>query len=337
MRASMRAGAILVTGSAGHLGEALMRTLRDLGHAAIGLDCVRSPYTDRVGSITDASVTHQCMDGIEAVFHTATLHKPHMATHSRRAFVDTNVSGTLNLLEAAAHAGVRAFIYTSTTSSFGNALSPREDAPAVWVTEDLVPVPKNIYGITKVAAEDLCAIVHRKEKMPCIVLRTSRFFPEPDDDPSARDTYGDANLKANEFLYRRVDIEDVVSAHLCALERAADIGFGRYIISATTPFHPEDVHALRRDAPSVVRRRVPEWEAAYARLAWLLVPSISRVYDNARARSDLRWTPKHDFVGVIRRARDGGEVVSPLAQAIGIKGYHGENHRDGLYPIRSSV
>ena len=60
---------------------------------------------------------------------------------------------------------------------------------------------------------------------------------------------------ANEYLYRRVDIEDVVSAHLLASERAASIDFRKYIISATTPFHPEDLVDLRVDAPRVLRAR----------------------------------------------------------------------------------
>ena len=47
----------------------------------------------------------------------------------------------------------------------------------------------------------------------CIVLRTSRFFPEEDDDSLKRDGYDDSNVKANEFLFRRVELEDVVSAH----------------------------------------------------------------------------------------------------------------------------
>src|SRR5439155_12159136 len=122
----------------------------------------------------------------------------------------------------------------------------------------------NIYGVTKVAAEDLCALAHRNQGLPCLVLRTSRFFAEPDDDPSARDAYDDANLKVNEFLHRRVDIADVVDAHLLALDRAPALGFGRYIISATTPLHPGDAGELRRDAPSVVGRRAPGWEAVYA-------------------------------------------------------------------------
>ncbi|MBO9664676.1 NAD(P)-dependent oxidoreductase [Dokdonella sp.] len=324
---------ILVTGSAGHLGEALMRSLRAQGRAAIGLDLVASPYTDRVGSIVDRAFVERAMQGVQAVLHTATLHKPHVATHARQDFVDTNISGTLNLLEAAAANGVAAFVFTSTTSAFGDALVPPPGAPAAWITEDVAPVAKNIYGATKTAAEDLCRLFHRKQRLPCLVLRTSRFFPEPDDDPQRRDVYLDANLKANEFLYRRADVQDLVDAHLLAIERAPAIGFGRYILSATTPFLPEDLAELRADAPAVVRRRVPEYEAAYAPLGWRMHASIDRVYVNARAREELGWRPRYDFAHLLARLRAGEDPRSPLAQAIGIKGYHGDAFADGLYPI----
>lgn len=323
---------ILVTGSTGHLGEAMVRRLRTDKRPVRGVDLVASPFTDVVGSIADRTVVERCMDGVSAVVHAATLHKPHVATHSRQAFVDTNIVGTLNLLEAAVRVGVRAFVYTSTTSTFGDALVPPEGAPAAWITEDVVPVPKNIYGVTKVAAEDLCALAARNQRLPCVVLRTSRFFPEPDDNAAARDAYVDANLKTNEFLFRRVDIEDIVDAHLCALERLPGLRFGRYIISATTPFRPDDTAELRRDAPAVVRRRVPEWEATYAQLGWKMVPSIDRVYDNARARADLGWRPRHDFAAVVTRAK-AGDIRSPLARVIGAKGYHDEPYPDGIFPV----
>src|SRR5687768_7926003 len=209
----------LVTGSAGHLGEALMRTLPAGGYQAAGVDIKPSPFTHHVGSIADRAFVAGCMAGVDVVLHAATLHKPHVATHSRQDFVDTNVSGTLNLLEEAVAAGVRAFIFTSTTSVYSRAISERHGA-ASWITEDSVPRPKNVYGITKLAAEDFCELFHRRFKLSCLVLRTSRFFPEPDDDAAVRAAYPDANAKVNEFLYRRVELEDVVSAHLRALERA---------------------------------------------------------------------------------------------------------------------
>ena len=250
---------VLVTGSSGHLGEALMRTLRASGRAAVGLDVIPGPFTSEVGSIADRACVARCIDGADTVFHAATLHKPHVATHPRAAFVETNVMGTLVLLEAATRAGVRAFVMTSTTSAFGDALKPPPGAPAAWIDESVAPAPKNIYGVTKTAAEDLCRLFHRNEGLATIVLRTSRFFPEEDDDPEARAAYADDNAKANEYLFRRVAIEDVVDAHLAAAERAPAIGFARYIISATTPFLREDCARLRADAPAVVSLRAPGW------------------------------------------------------------------------------
>ncbi len=323
----------LVTGSAGHLGEALVRTLRQAGDEAVGLDILASPYTTHVGSIADRATVKSCVEGVEVVFHAATLHKPHVATHSRQDFVDTNITGTLNLLEEAVAAGVRAFVFTSSTSVFGDALVPPPGAPAAWVTEDVTPVPKNIYGVTKRAAEDLCQLFHRNQRLAAIVLRTSRFFPEEDDNAAVRSAFADENLKANEFLYRRAALEDIVSAHLLAAERAPAIGFGRYIISATTPFTREDLAALRRDAPSVVRRYVPEYEAEYARRGWTMLPSIERVYVNARARSALGWQPRLDFAAIVARLRAGESVAGPLAQRIGAKGYHGEVFAEGPYPV----
>jgi nucleoside-diphosphate-sugar epimerase len=261
--------AILVTGSAGHLGEALMRTLLELGQQSIGVDIRKSEFTHEVGSITDRSFVKRCVPGVHAVVHTATLHKPHVATHTRQDFVDTNITGTLNLLEEAAAAGVGAFVFTSTTSVFGRALTPPLQAPAAWITEDVVPVPRNIYGVTKVAAENLCELFHDVRGLPCLVLRTSRFFPEPDDLKEIRQSYDDTNVKVNEFLYRRADIEDVVSAHLLALERVHTLGFGRYIVSATTPFTRDDLEQLRTNAAAVVRQRVPRYEDVYASRGWL--------------------------------------------------------------------
>jgi UDP-glucose 4-epimerase len=316
---------IIVTGSAGHLGEALVRTLRDRGEPVRGIDILSSPFTDVVGSIADPALVEHALAGATAVIHAATLHKPHVATHPRQAFVDVNITGTLALLEAAARANVRAFLYTSTTSTFGDALVPPPGAPAAWITEDVVPIPKNIYGVTKVAAEDLCALAHRNQKLPCLVLRTSRFFPEADDVPEARAAFADDNLKLNEYLYRRADIEDIVDAHLVALDAAPRIGFGRYIISATTPFARDDAAALRADAPAVLSARVPGWEAVYRARDWRMLPSLDRVYDNTRARSALGWRPKHDFQAVLARVRETGDIRSPLAKAIGAKGYHRAN------------
>jgi UDP-glucose 4-epimerase len=257
-----------------------MRTLHAAGHQAFGLDVNHSAFTHRVGSVADRGFVKKCMPGVHAVLHTATLHKPHIATHTRQDFVDTNVTGTLNLLEEAIAAGVGAFIFTSTTSVFGRALVPQVGEPAAWITEDIVPLPKNIYGVTKLAAENLCELFHNIRGLPCLILRTSRFFPEPDDSKEIRQTYEDSNAKVNEFLHRRAEIEDVVNAHLLALERVHTIRFGRYIVSATTPFTRGDLQEVRTNADGVVRRRVPRYQEVYAGRGWSMFPGIDRVYIN---------------------------------------------------------
>ncbi|MDR3633552.1 MAG: NAD(P)-dependent oxidoreductase [Isosphaeraceae bacterium] len=324
---------VLVTGSSGHLGEALVRALRSANHQVVGLDRVASPFTTDVGSITDRAGVRRCMRGVEAVLHAATLHKPHVVTHTRQDFVDTNITGTLNLLEEAVSAGVASFVFTSTTSAFGGALTPAPGAPAAWVTEDVKPVPKNIYGVTKTAAEDLCELFHRNRGLACLVLRTSRFFPEEDDNRAIRQAYDDGNAKANEYLYRRVDLEDVVEAHRLAVEKAPSIGFGRYIISATTPFQPDDLLDLRTNAPQVVRRRVPEYEEEYLRRGWKMFPGVERVYVNERARKELGWHPRYDFRLVLDRLKAGADPRSPLSRAVGSKGYHAYTFTDGPYPV----
>lgn len=324
---------ILVTGSAGHLGEALVRRLRADGRSVRGLDIKASAFTDIVGSIADEAFVHDAMSGIGQVIHSATLHKPHVATHSKRQFVDTNVGGTVALLEAAVAHGVSAFVFTSTTSAFGAALSPAAGQPAAWIDEEVVPVPKNIYGATKIAAEGMCELVARKDRLPVVVLRTSRFFPEDDDNAHVRSAYDTANMQANELLYRRADIEDIVEAHVLALEKAPALGFDRCIVSATTPFSRDDVAALRDDAAVVVRRLFPDVDALYASRGWKLLPSLDRVYDSSRATRHLGWTPKRDFAFVLESLRRGEDFRSDMARAIGVKGYHETVFADGPYPV----
>lgn len=266
-----------MTGSSGHLGEALVRQFRADGDQLVGLDLLASPFTVMVGSICDREAARAAVEGVDAVVHTATLHKPHIAGRDPQAFIDTNVSGTATLLRAAAEAGVGSFVFTSTTSTFGRALNPGDDGPAAWITEDITPLPRNIYGVTKTAAEDLCQLAYQDWGLACMVLRVSRFFPEDDDLP-AGDLFSSENSKVNELLFRRVDLADAVSACRAAIDRAPVLGFGRYVISATTPFDRRDVFDLRRDAPAVVSRYFPDYQeniASIPSIAFIIFKALS--------------------------------------------------------------
>ena len=310
-----------------------MRIFRSGNDDLVGIDLVPSEYTTHSGSIVNREFVKKCMKDVDFVIHTATLHKPHVATHSYQNFVDTNLTGTLNLLEESISQGVKGFIFTSTTSTFGDVLNPKMDEPAVWITEEVKPIPRNIYGVTKTAAEDLCQLFYRNHRLPCLILKTSRFFPEEDDKIEIRQRYEDANSKANEFLYRRVDIEDAVAAHILAIEKATEIGFGKYIISATSPFTHADLVDLRRNAPSVVERIYPDFKELYEVKNWKMFPEIDRVYINEKARIELGWKPRYGFRHVLDCLKQGKDFRSSLSIEIGIKRYHSKQFEKGPYPV----
>ena len=103
-------------------------------------------------------------------------------------------------------------------------------------------------------------------------------------------------------------------------------------MSATTPFARDDLAELRRDAAAVVRRHVPAAEAVYAARGWRMFGEIERVYVNARARDELGWEPVYDFAHAVGLVAAGEDWRSPLAQAVGAKGYHVGSH--GVYTSR---
>ena len=187
-----------------------------------GLDVVPGPDTQVLGSVVERSVIDAAFaaEDIEAVIHAGALHKPDIARRPPESFVDVNVTGTLNLLRAAVTAGHERFVMTSTTSLMvTREIREGTGSAAVWLDEHTGPLaPRNIYGVTKLAAEGLCRMHHLEHGLGCIVLRTGRFFPEDDD--TIRELSG-PNLKANEFLHRRLTVEDAAEAHLVALDRAA--------------------------------------------------------------------------------------------------------------------
>lgn len=295
---------ILLTGSSGWLGRFLAPMLRARGDTVVGLDVAPGEDTQVIGSVADrALVDHVFADhAIEAVIHGGALHKPDIVRYPAQAFVDVNVTGTLNLLEAARAAGHDRFVFTSTTSlMISQAIRDEHADEAVWLDEASGPLePRNIYGVTKLAAEQLCRLAWLESGMACVVLRTSRFFPEEDDTHRA---LSGENMKANELLHRRLTVEDAARAHLVALDRAADMGFGTFIVSAPTPFRREDCAELKRDAAAVIARYFPDAPELYAAKGWVLPKSIGRIYDAALAERVLGFRCETGFTAVLDALR----------------------------------
>jgi nucleoside-diphosphate-sugar epimerase len=299
---------VLLTGSSGWLGRFLAPALREAGHSVTGLDLAPGPETHVVGSIASRAVVDRAMGlGIDAVIHTAALHKPDIARYPVQAFIDVNVTGTHNLLDAARAAGHDRFVMTSTTSLMISEAIRREESPdAVWLDEATGPLaPRNIYGVTKLAAEGLCRLYAADHGLACVVLRTSRFFPE-DDDTHKRPS--GENLKAIELLHRRLTVEDAAAAHVAALEKAPVIGFGLYLVSAPPPFSRADAAALKADAAALIRQRFPDAEALFAARGWQLPQSLGRVYDPALAETELGFRCKTDFAAVLEALRTGAPL-----------------------------
>ena len=274
---------VLVTGSSGQLGAEIARQLARRGDDIVSLDLCAGDTTTHVGSVADAQLVSNVTRGADAIVHTASLHAAHINSHTAKDFVETNVNGTINLLDAAARNGVKRFVYTSTTSVYGLALEC--DDHAVWVTEDLPPQPRDIYDITKLSAEQLCAVAAREHGMACVSLRVSRFFPEA------------PRLMAVYRLYRGVDVRDAAAAHVLALDADLPAGFfDAFNVSARSPLCRDQVHRLKHHADRVLRAQFPWIEGAFERRDWKLPTSIDRVYVTEKAERVLRYRPEQGLV-----------------------------------------
>lgn len=299
---------ILLTGSSGWLGRFLAPRLKDAGHEVTGLDVAPGTDTQVIGTVADRALIDRIFGdrGIEAVIHSGALHKPDIVRYPAQTFVDVNVTGTLNLLEAAVAAKHDRFVFTSTTSLMISDQIRRGKAggaqAAAWLDEEYGPLaPRNIYGVTKLAAEELCRLYAHEHGLDVMVLRTGRFFPEDDDthsEPSG------PNLKANEFLNRRLTVEDAAEAHLAALEKAPGLGFQRFILSAPPPFVRAEAEALMSDASGVIARHYPQAASLYAARGWVLPAHIDRVYDPGKAERMLGFRCRTDFAAVLKALED---------------------------------
>ncbi|UCE22633.1 MAG: NAD(P)-dependent oxidoreductase [Candidatus Aminicenantes bacterium] len=275
---------ILVTGTSGQIGSVIASMLSS-EHSVVGIDLEPGKYTTHEGDIAIRDFIFSVTPGIDSVIHTSSLHAPHLKEYPAESFVKTNIDGTRHLLEASIKNKVNRFVYTSTTSLYGHAMNP--DKEAVWVTEDLIPQPRDIYDETKIAAEELCRSFSEKHGLPCTSLRVSRFFPEPE------------YLTAIYRLYRGVDVRDAAEAHILAM-KVDSKGYDVFNISARSPFSANETHELLHDAPRVLLRHFPSLDRQFTKRSWKLPKSIDRVYVIHKAEKHLGYRPRCNFDDYLR-------------------------------------
>lgn len=304
---------VLVTGASGRIGRALVvRLARD--HQVLGMDRVPSSTAHWVGDLADAALLRRALQGTDAVVHSAALHAPQVGHLADAEFQRINVQATRCLAELACEAGVRQFIYTSTTALYGAAATPAQAAG--WVDEATVPQPRSVYHRSKLAAERLLAGFADAGVFGLTVLRMSRCFPET------------APVMCAARLHRGVDGRDVAEAHARALATARP-GTRLYVLSGATPFHPADATRLKADAPAVLRQRAPALAAAFAQRGWALPASIDRVYSPARAIQALGWQPRHGFAEVLRQLDEESPEVLPAGFMVAEVGQHAPGQSEG--------
>ncbi|CAI4220144.1 unnamed protein product [Parascedosporium putredinis] len=255
----------------------------DVTSPPLGLDINPSSTTTHVGSIADRDLVTSLFaqnPSIRHILHTATLHKPHIESHSKDAFVETNVQGTVELLEAAGRLGgrIESFVFVSTTSTFGRALCPAKGAPPRGSTS---PSPRAEKHLRRDQSGGRGRVPPRPYPDGLARRRAPHepFFQEADDDKERRDALENDNLKLLELCYRRADIADLVSACVCAMTRAKELRWARYIISAPSPLVKDEatLALLNENAADAVEAHVPGCKKVFEDAGWGWLDRIDRV------------------------------------------------------------
>ena len=170
----------LVTGGAGFIGSHLVEHLLERGEDVVVLDDFSTgrrenlePFQDRIrlveGSITDPAACAEAAEGAAYVFHQAALGSVPRSVEDPVATHEANLTGTLNVLKAAHDAGVRRVVYAASSSAYG-------DTPELPKREDMFPLPRSPYAVTKLGGEQYCRAFHASYGLETVSLRYFNVF-----------------------------------------------------------------------------------------------------------------------------------------------------------------
>ena len=250
------------------------------------------------GDLRDRAVVARAVAGAEAVFHLAALGSVQRSVDDPLTTNEVNVTGTLNLLIAARDAGARRFVFSSSSSVYG-------DTPVLPKREDMTPNPLSPYALSKLTGEHYVRIFRRLYGLPAFALRYFNVFG-PRQDPGSRYAAviplfvaaaragkpcvinGDGG-QTRDFTY----VDNVVDANLCCLEAPEDAAGGVYNIALGGRVSilelARSICELAGAAPSFEHRPARAGDVRDSQA------------DNGLARSRLGWTPAVDTVEGLRR------------------------------------
>jgi len=232
---------VLVTGAGGTLGTALAPVLAEAGHEPVLQDVrpLKTPYEFIKGDVGSPEDVLRAARGAEVIVHTAAIHGIHLRDHSPRDFYDLNLTGTLNVWEAAVAVGARAVVFSSTMGVYKSHNAPGLGAA---LREDVPLQPGDVYGWTKVAGEELCKLYGRAHGIPSVGLRFGMFVPEPFFRYGIR------------LLYGGVDTHDVVRSVMASMDALTSgrITWDTFNVESVVPFQAGDAERLALDPMTVL-------------------------------------------------------------------------------------
>jgi NAD dependent epimerase/dehydratase len=181
----MKANKILITGADGFIGSHLTETLVDHGYNVRAfvyynsfnsngwLDTLSSEIKSKIdffsGDIRDPNGVREAMKGVDIVFHLAALIAIPFSYHSPDSYIDTNVKGTLNIIQAARENKVKRVLITSTSEVYGT-------AQFVPITELHPKQPQSPYSASKIGADAIADSFYRSFDLPLTIVRPFNTF-----------------------------------------------------------------------------------------------------------------------------------------------------------------
>ncbi len=282
---------VVVTGAGGFLGRAVTSALKASGHRPIGLSRRTFDYS--------TTSLEQTFRGVDAVIHLAATRG---GAESITEFLD-DVALTERIAESAGKAGVRSMILTSSISVY----DPTVALP--WF-ESNCGIPRNTYGISKLASENVALNAARRSGVRTVVLRLGHLYGAHEDNDHMinvffRNAGAGQRLRVCPPSERRRDltlVDDAAAGVIAALISPSakgiyNIGGGDFVSNYEIATSISEAFEL--PMPEIV----PEWDD---------LGSITSKLDITRARQELCWTPLHDFRSGVLAVREAlGTILSP--------------------------
>jgi nucleoside-diphosphate-sugar epimerase len=287
---------ILLTGGAADLATVLTPKLEARGDRPLRLDVV-SPRDTRgvtlLGSVLDRAGLRRALEGVDCVVHIAAWHGIHEAMKQRDvyAFWDLNVTGTFNVFEAAARAGISKFIYLSSTSARSR---------------------DSVYGHTKVLGEEVARTYAARHAMQVIILRPRGFIPHWN-----RAVYTSFVEWAQWFWRGAVHIDDVAQAVLRSLDvlQAQTLEAPLIlVVDGAYEYTDDDLANWDAEGPGSTFRQYYAAYEALARQHGLQPEAKPFKYDIAETQLRLGYAPRYSLRHLLQELERYGPDGPPPPQ-----------------------